>query len=125
MRKRDWTWEELRAATIRYDFKDYDEKAVFNSVLWNGEWYDITFIQKKASCTLCEETRPSYAIVLTQCEFIYGEHYCRMASHWQATVRLLKVITKEEGNRLYKAIKATERKTKTNRTMYRMTEDIA
>lgn len=124
MKRRQWSWDELREWTIQHEFKDYDEKAVFLNVLWKGEFYDITLIQKKADCTMSEEARPSYAIVFTQNEFICGDHYMRVASHYQATPKVLKVVSKDEGNRIFKSIKATRKTTKNNKVMYRFNGDF-
>jgi len=125
MKRRTWSWGELREWTIKTQFSDYEEKAVFLNVLYKGQFYDLTFIQKKKECTICEELRPSYAIVATQSEFVAGHNYDRTVSHYEAVVKMLKTITKDEGNRLYKKIKATKSTTKNSNVMYRLTEEIA
>lgn len=120
--KKRYTFEEMRDWTVRTRFEDYDQKAVFHGVLWDGEFFDITFIQKKADCTICEEARPSYAVVATQCVYHMPEHYLRFEGGYGADVKALRVITKEEGNELYTEIKATRQKTKKGNLIYRMSE---
>ena len=108
---RNWSEDDLRQAAISREFSDYDDCGHFPNVLYKGEFYMVTFLRRKEGVPEIE-ARPEFAIAGTQREYIAPDHYMRLPGGWRASVRMLTVVEKEQGNALWKALKATQKSSK-------------
>ena len=102
---RHWNNEDLRSWMIEADFPGYEDCGHFTTVLYNGTFTTLTFIKKKDGVSGSEEDRPSYAVVSS-----IRKHFMdRLSGNYFAhEAQMVKSLTKEEGNLLWKALKSTE-----------------
>ena len=89
-----WSNEDLRAWMIQHDFAGYEDCGHFSTVIYNGAFTTLSFIRR------ITEEKEEYAVVssVRECHGNAFAHYAKM----------VKQLTKEEGNLLWKAIKSTE-----------------
>ena len=90
--RKPWNNETLRAWMIKTNFPEYEDCGHFGTVIYNGVFTTLSFIHKKGA----EE----YAIIssVRECHKNCFKHHPKM----------VKSVTKSEGNLLWKAIKSTE-----------------
>ncbi len=103
-----WTNEDLRAWMIANDFYGSEDKAHFGSVIYNGVWCTLSFIQKK----------DKYYVISSVREYVPGFGIFGGGGGYAHKAKLVKEVTKNEGNILYKAVKATKRTSKNNSIYY-------
>ncbi len=96
-----WTNRDLISKMIQANYRGYKELDTFLLVLCNGEFYSVSLIQNGESQRKCD----GYAW--------YFE-----------TVRVITFSSKEEGNRFYKSLKATERTSRKNTYYYALREGM-
>lgn len=101
-----WNNEDLRAWMIKADFPGCEDCGHFGTVIYNGAFTTLSFIKKPAT----EGTAATYALVssVRECHRNCFEHKAKM----------VKELTREEGNLLWKAIKSTEWTTKSHNFCY-------
>ena len=94
--RKPWTNEDLRAWMIKADFPGYEDCGHFGTVLYNGAFTTLSFIHRPATGDKPE----AYAVVssVRECHGNAFAHYAKM----------VKELTKEEGNQLWLAIKSTQ-----------------
>lgn len=103
-----WTNSDLISKMIKADYIGYKELDTFLSVIYKGEFYSVSLIQNG-------EDRKA----------ILSQRKCDGYSWYFETVKTITFSGKEEGNRFYKALKATEKTSKKNTYYYTLTEGMA
>ena len=103
--RKPWNNEDLRKWMISADFPGYEDCDHFTTVIYNGAFTTLTFIKKKEGVSGSEEDRPSYAVVSS-----IRKHFMNRVSgnYFAHEAQMVKTLTKEEGNALWRAIKSTE-----------------
>ena len=96
MKRTTWSWEDVRKEGIKNRFFDYTETAHMNSVLYNGVFVNLTFLKKNEG--------EGFLIVSSK-----AEHYQKAGNVWIETFYKVWKPTKNQGNSLYRALKATEK----------------
>ena len=99
--RKPWNNEDLRAWMIKADFAGYEDCGHFSTVIYNGAFTTLSFIRK----TTAEGAKYAVVSSVRECHGNSFAHYAKM----------VKELSKEEGNILWKAIKSTEWTSK-NRT---------
>ena len=101
--RKAWNNEDLRAWMIKADFPGYTDCGHFSTVIYNGAFTTLRFIHRPETANKPE----AYAVVssVRECHGCDFAHYAKM----------VKELTKEEGNLLWRAIRSTEWTSK-NRT---------
>lgn len=94
--RKPWSNEDLRQWMIKADFPGFEDCAHFSTVIYNGTFTTLSFICKPET----EEDPAIYKMVssVRECHGNAFAHYAK----------LVKELTKDEGNLLWKAIKSTE-----------------
>ncbi|MBR2259035.1 MAG: hypothetical protein IJ899_17255 [Blautia sp.] len=92
MMRKPWSNETLRVCMIKTNFPGYEDCGHFGTVIYNGVFTTLSFIHKADS--------EIYAVVssVRECHKNTFAHYPKM----------VKSVTKSEGNLLWRAIKSTE-----------------
>ena len=113
--RKPWNNDDLRAWMIQHDFPGYEDCGHFTTVIYNGAFATFTFIKKKEGTPGSEEDRPSYAVVSS-----IRKHFMNRVSgnYFAHEAQMVKTLTKEEGNLLWKAIKSTEWTSKNHTLCY-------
>ena len=94
--RKPWNNEDLRTWMIQHDFPGFEDCGHFTTVIYNGAFTTLSFIHRPGA----EGKAEKYAVVssVRECHGNAFAHYAKM----------VKELTKEEGNMLWKAIKSTE-----------------
>ena len=98
---RNWNNEDLRAWMIKAVFAGFQDCGHFSTVLYNGAFTTLSFIRKGD-----EEFK-----VVSSVRECHGNTFAHYA-------KLVKSLTKDEGNLLWKAIKSTEWTSRNNTICY-------
>lgn len=102
-----WTNRDLISKMIQANYRGYKELDTFLLVLCNGEFYSVSLIQNG-------EDRKA----------ILSQRKCDGYAWYFETVRVITFSSKEEGNRFYKSLKATERTSRKNTYYYTLSEEM-
>lgn len=105
---KSWNNEDLRRWMVEAKFTDYEDCGHFASVVYNGAWTTFTFLKRKDDAPKAA-ARPEFLVVSSRTEFICGARYSMEPSHYEAVPKMMKPVSKEDGNRLYRAILKTKR----------------
>ena len=94
--RKPWNNEDLRQWMIKSDFPGFEDRAHFSMVICNGAFTTLSFI-----CRPETEDSPANYKVISSVRECHGNAFAHYA-------KLVKGLTKDEGNLLWKAIKSTE-----------------
>ncbi len=106
MTRKPWNNEDLRSWMVQHDFPGYEDCGHFTTVLYNGALTTLTFIHRPAT----EDKAETFAVVssIREC---HGNAFAHSA-------KMVKQLTKEEGNLLWRGIKSTEWTSKSRTKCY-------
>lgn len=97
---KSWTNEDLRVWMIQNDFFGSKDCGHFSSVVYNGTFCTFSFIEKAGK----------YYVISSVREFEAATRFC--SAGYVERAKMVKEVTKDEGNLLYRAIKATKKTSK-------------
>lgn len=96
-----WHNSDLVTKMIKADYEGYEELHTFLTVLCKGDFYSVSLIQNG-------ENRKA----------VVSQRKCDGYCYFYETVKVITFSSKEEGNKFYKTLKATEKTSKQNRYYY-------
>lgn len=96
-----WTNADLVGKMLRIKYRGYKELVTWMNVLYKDEFYSVSLVQNG-------EDRKA----------VFSQRKNDSHSWWFETVKVITFSSKEEGNRFYKQVEATERISKHNTRYY-------